>query len=150
MVVLVPRTFRKVDLAFMLGRNKKKLNSLQVRKQIQKVMNESLDLTILESEFWINEKAPMLTGALRASLIKFLKRSRPPPVAANELRGVRLVLGVSAEIDYAKYVNRMPTGQVRHPIDPRAEGFYHDKMVTFATERFDVNLQKAKNTYMGW
>ncbi|MCP4550882.1 MAG: hypothetical protein GY834_02325 [Bacteroidetes bacterium] len=112
-------------------------------------MNDALSLTVLEVEMWINDKAPKLTGALRASLKKFLNRSKPPPAAANELRGVRLILGVGADIDYAKYVNKMPTGQVRHPRDPRAEGYYHDKMVDFARDRFRTNLQKAKNDNFG-
>ncbi len=146
--VIVPRTYEKSDITYILGSGKKYVNSsVAVRRRVQKIMNEALSLTVLEVEMWIDTKAAMLTGALRSSLKKFLNRSKPPPAAAHEIRPVRLVLGVGADIDYAKYVNRMPTGQVRHPRDPRAEGYYHDKMVTFGKERFRVNFQKAKNTY---
>lgn len=140
---IIPRTHAKIGIKYVAGR--KKVDSLdEVEDHIQELLNEALSTIITEIEIWINIKVPMLTGALRESLVFFLNRSRPPPSAAGEIRGIRLVLGVGAEIFYAKYVNEMTTAQVRHPIDPRAIGFYHDHMVAFGKERFQINVDKAR------
>lgn len=138
---IIPRTHAKIDIKFVVGN--KKLHSDELKKYAQQLLNEALETTILETEIWIDSKVPMLTGALRASLISFLKKSIPPPAAMGDLRGIRLVLGVGADIPYAKYVNKMTTSQVRHPIDPRAIGFYHNAMVAFAKERLQINVDKA-------
>ena len=139
---IIPRTHAKTTIKYVYGR--KKVDTIEeVATDIQKLLDEALETIITEIEIWINIKVPMLTGDLRESLVFFLNRSKPPPITAGELRGIRLVLGVGAEIFYAKYVNKMTTAQVRHPIDPRAIGFYHDHMVTFGKERFKINVDKA-------
>ena len=145
--IIVPRTHARESISFILGRKELK-SSEEVKKLAQEWLNYALDLTIGDMEIWINSKVAKLTGAMRASLVKFLKRSKPPPIAENEIRDIRLVLGVGSDIFYAKYVNKMTKSNVRHEIDPRAVGFYHKKMVAFGQERFQINLRKAKNEYL--
>jgi len=142
---IIPRTHARVEIKYIAGN--KKLDSDELKSYIQELLDESLETTIMESEIWINSRVPMLTGALRESIISFLHKSRPPPSTIGELRGIRLILGVGAEIPYAKYVNEMTTAQVRHPRDPRAIGFYHDYMVAYCKERFHTNVDKAKYKY---
>ena len=162
---IIPRTHARVEIKYIAGN--KKLDSDELKTYIQELLDESLRTIIMEVEIWINSKVAKREGDLRESLIKFLKRSIPPPSTVGELRGIRLVLGVGAEIDYAKYVNKMTMSRVRHmgtwlehsgapamsrgkPIfldDPRAVGFYHDKMVDFGKERFHTNVDKAKYKY---
>ena len=137
---IIPRTRDTAEIKYVAGR--KKYDLPKVKQRIQQLLDESLEQTILECEIWINSKVPKLTGALRESLLHFLRRSRPP--RAGELIGIRLIMGVGSDITYAKYVNKMPTAWVRHAIDPRAEGFYHEKMVNFGKERFRFNVDKAR------
>lgn len=161
--IIVPRTYAKVDIKYKLGK-KEVLTLTEAETLIQVALNESLDWTIEETEKWIEDHVPERSGDLKESLLKFLRRSRPPTAAAKEIRGIRLVLGVGAEIDYAKYVNKMTITNVRHfntwlehsgkkayskgkPVllnDFRAVGAYHNKMVEFAKERFVINLAKVK------
>ena len=158
---IIPRTHAEVK--YIIG-DRELLTKEAVKQSIQDALNEALDDTLLEEEIWIEYNVPKRSGDLQESLLKFLKRSVPPPGTAGELRGIRLVLGVGADIDYAKFVNRMPLSQVRHyntwlehsgkkayskgkPVllnDQRAIGFYHDKMVEHGKERLVVNLAKAK------
>ena len=160
---LVPRTKARVEIKYKLGK-KQVLTADQVKRLIQGALNECLEWTIEETEIWINNHVPERSGDLKESLLKFLSRSRPPAAAASELRGIRLILGVGANIDYAKYVNKMTISNVRHfntwlehsgkkayskgkPVllnDFRAVGEYHDQMITFAKERLVINLAKAK------
>lgn len=114
-----------------------------VKILVQSLLDESLKETVRETEEWISRFAPMLTGDLRASLISFLKKSIPPASVISELRGIRLVLGAGANVKYARYVNKMTTKQVRHPIDPQAIGNYHDKMIAYGQKRFKINIDKA-------
>lgn len=158
--IIVPRTHAKIKIKYSLGKNQN-LTALEVETLIQNALNEALDWTIEETENWIEIHVPERSGDLKRSLLKFLKRSVPP---TSELKGVRLVLGVGAEIDYAKYVNDMTISNVRHfntwlehsgkkayskgkPVllnDFRAIGSYHEKMVDFAKERLYTNLSKVK------
>ena len=142
---IIPRTHAKIGIKYLIGRGGKIVDTPEEVKQIfQEALEEALSTTIMEVEIWINYHVPMDTGALRESLISFLRKSQPPAATAGELRGIRLILGVGAEIYYAKYVNKMPMSKVRHAIDPRAFGYYHDKMVDFAKERFRINVDKAR------
>jgi len=140
---IIPRTRAKIDLKYVAGR-KKFEDSEKMKSHIQELLNQSLDDSIFEITMWIETKVAMLTGDLRKSLIKFLNRSKPPPQPTPRLEGIRLVLGVGSDITYAKYVNKFTTSNVRHSIDPRAIGFYHDKMVIFGKERFMTNVDKAR------
>jgi len=165
--IIVPRTKARVKVTedyikYVIG--KKELEFEEVKSLIQGALDEALEETIMESEIWIDNHVAKRSGDLIESLKKFLNRSRPPPSTAGELRGIRLILGVGADIDYAKYVNEMTKTKVRHvstwlehsgkkayskgkPVfldDPRAEGFFFDKMVEFAKERLETNLSKAK------
>ena len=108
-----PRTRARVEIKYKLGK-KQDFTADQVKSLIQGALNECLEWTIEETEIWIDNHVPERSGDLKDSLLKFLRRSRPPPAAANELRGIRLILGVGAEIDYAKYVNKMTIANVRH------------------------------------
>ena len=166
-VSVVARTRARVELRtdyiqYVMGNRKLKYE--QVKTLIQGALDEALETTIVETEIWIDVHVADRTGALIKSLLRFLAKSRPPPSAMGDLKGIRLILGVGAEIRYAQYVNKMTTAQVRHmgtpfehsgkrayvkgvPVyldDPRAIGFFFDKMVDFAKERLVINLAKAK------
>ena len=166
-VTLAPRTYAKVKsteqlITFVAGR--RKLDTAdQVKSYAQELLDEALSITIEETKEWINTFVPKRSADLRVSLIKYLERSIPPSSTIGELRGIRLVLGVGAEIDYAKYVNEMTTLQVAHKgtwlehsgkrayskghraylYDPQAVGEYHDKMVAYAKERLRTNIAKS-------
>lgn len=166
LVTLAPRTYAKVGIEESLLRFKIDGRIVPtydlVKKVIQELLNEALTITIAETKEWINKFVPKRSADLRVSLIEFLEKSIPPTSTFDELRGIRLVLGVGAEINYAKYVNEMTTRQVKHKgtwrehsgkrayskghraylYDPQAVGGYHDKMVVFATERFNINIDK--------
>ena len=163
MSVIVPRTRARIEVKYVLGN--KSLDYEEVGTLIQDALNESLEDTIFETETWIDiPHIPKRSGDLIKSLKHFLNRSRPPPSTVGEVRGIRLVVGVGADIPYAKYVNEMTKAKVRHtgtwfehsgkrayskgkPVfldDPRAEGFFFDKLVDYAVERFKTNLSKAK------
>lgn len=152
---VVPRTHERIEIktalvTFLAGNQKKFLpRARDVKSYIQKLLDESLEIIIDEVDEWINRFAPMLTGDLRESLVIFLNKSRPPPVTAGELRGIRLVMGAGGDVKYARYVNEMTTAQVRHPIDPQAVGRYHDKMVRYGKSRFHINLDKAMYKFNG-
>lgn len=164
---IVPRTKAQIKVGpdliqYIAGNRKMKYD--QVKNFIQNALNECLERTIADMEDWIKNHVPKRSGDLIESLLKFLRRSRPPPATASELRGVRLILGVGANIDYAKYVNRMVMANVRHfntwlehsgkkayskgkPVllnDSRAVGYFFDKMVEHGKERLKINLAKAK------
>jgi len=160
---IIPRTHAKITIKDMVGR--KIFDSKdEIALYLQELLDEALDTTIMEVELWISIHVANRSGDLQESLIKFLKKSIPPPSTAGEIRGIRLILGVGAEIDYAKYVNKMTIAKVKHvatwfehsgapamskgePIfldDPKAVGFYHDKMVIFGKERFQINVDKAR------
>lgn len=165
--VLAPRTYAKVGIEEALIQfkaGKRIIPTADLVKQlIQTLLDEALNITIAEVKEWINRFVPKREGDLRVSLIKFLERSIPPIAAIGELRGIRLVLGVGADIPYAKYVDEMTTKQVRHSgtwrehsgkrayskghraylYDPQAVGNYHDKMVVYAKQRLKTNIDKA-------
>ena len=163
----VPRTYAKVKsteqlITFVAGR-RKLYTPEQVKSYAQELLDEALDITIIETKEWINTFVPKRSADLRVSLIKYLERSLPPASAIGELRGIRLVLGAGAEINYAKYVDEMTTLQVAHKgtwrehsgkrayskghraylYDPQAVGEYHDKMVAYAKERLRTNIAKS-------
>lgn len=164
---IIPRTYAKASIKYILGR--RKIDSIEeVKSQLQELLDEALRTTIMEVEIWISIKVAKRTGALQESLILVLNKSIPPPSTLGEIRGIRLILGVCAEIEYAQYVNKMPSAWVRHvatwlehdgspaldyegtPIfldDPRAVGFYHDKMVEYACERLQINVDKARYNF---
>ena len=164
---IIPRTrawvkIADVDISCVIG--KKKYTIPEVKAFIQKILDETLELTIAETEAWIDEFVPKRSGDLIESLKKFLAKSRPPPSPTGELRGARLILGVGADIIYAKYVIDFRDDQVQHdsttrehsgrkayskgsPVlldDPNAIANYHDDMVAFAVERLKKNLSKVK------
>lgn len=167
LITLAPRTYAKVGIDEILIKFKaadKELETIdEVELYIQELLDEALEITITETRAWINTYVPKRSADLRVSLINFLEKSIPPAGTIGELRGIRLVLGVGAEINYAKYVNEMTTKQVQHAgtfrehsgkrayskgrrvylYDPKAIGGYHDEMVIYAKERFQTNLDKA-------
>lgn len=165
--VVVPRTYARVKgteglIKFIAGKRRFQTPE-QVKTLAQGLLDEALNLTIQETKSWINTFVPKRSADLRVSLIKYLERSIPPLAAIGELRGIRLILGAGAEINYAKYVDEMTTEQVRHSStwrehsgkraytkghrvflhDPRAVGGYHDKMVDYARLRLQTNIAKA-------
>lgn len=166
-VKVVPRTRARVevsdfDIEYIAGNSSYTYD--QVCAFVQTILNETLELTIKEVEEWIDEFVPKRSGDLIESLKKFLGRSRPPPIAAGEIRGVRLILGSGADVKYARYVAEMSAEQVQHdntwyehsgkkayskgqPVlldDPHALGEFFGKMIDYATERLRTNLTKIK------
>ena len=164
---IIPRTrawikIEDVEIKCVIG--KRKYTIQEVKTFIQKILDETLELTITETEEWIDEFVPKRSGDLIESLKKFLAKSRPPPSPIGELRGARLILGVGADIIYAKYVIEFTDENVQHagtwrehsgkkayskgqPVfldDPKAIANYHDAMVKFAVERLKKNLSKIK------
>lgn len=162
----VPRTYEKIGIEealiqYKIGRKIVTTADI-VKSLIQTFLNEALKITIEEVTEWINTFVPKRSGALRQSLIKYLKRSIPPPPTEGELRGIRLILGAGADIFYAEYVEAFTTLQVAHQgtwrehsgkraynkgrraylYDPQAIGNYHTKMIEYAQERFKINVAK--------
>ena len=163
----VPRTYAKVKgteqlITFVAGR-RKLYTPEQVKTYAQELLDEALQITIEETKIWVNTFVPKRSADLRVSLIKYLERSIPPTSAQGELRGIRLILGAGAEINYAEYVDEFTTAQVKHTgtwrehsgkrayskghraflSDPKAVGGYHDKMVDYARERLRTNIAKV-------
>ena len=129
----VPRTYAKVKsteqlITFVAGR-RKLYTPEQVKSYAQELLDEALDITIIETKEWINTFVPKRSADLRVSLIKYLERSLPPASAIGELRGIRLVLGAGAEINYAKYVDEMTTAQVAH------KGTWREHSVDYITKK---------------
>lgn len=166
-VKVVPRTrawikFKDFDIKYIIGKNK--LLFEEALEFIQTIINETLELTIKETEEWIDEFVPKRSGDLRKDLKEFLAKSRPPPSTKGELRNGRLILGAGANVKYARHVTEMSAEQVQHsgtwfehsgkrayskgkPVyldDPHAVSNYHDKMVAYAIERLRINLSKIK------
>ncbi len=166
---IIPRTrawarIEDLNIDYIVNKSKHRFTSDQVKTFIQTIMNETLELTITEMEEWIDKFVPKRSGDLIESLKSFLAKSRPPPTTVGELRDVRLILGVGADIEYAKYVIDMTDAQVQHagtwfehsgkkayskgqPVfldDPHAVANYHDKMVEYGIERLKINLSKIK------
>ena len=125
------------------------------------ILADVLKSTIADLIVWIGNKVPKRTGQLRRDLVEWLAGS-------NIKKGVlRLIMGTY--IPYAEDVAQMTQSQVRHHgevgyvyypnkmgirgrvilNDPRAVGFFWDKMIKFAKERIDINLIRAKNTHLG-
>ena len=158
---VVPRT--KARILFKIG-NKILDSSDAVKALIQDALNEALAETVFETEMWIDIHVPKRSEDLIKSLKNFLRKSIPPPSTTGEFRGVRLILGAGADVKYAIYVSEMTASMVRHlgtwrehsgakayskgsPVfldDPRAEGFFFDKLVDYAVERLKTNLDKVK------
>ena len=133
----------------------------QMVQLIKIILNDVLIDTKKDLVIWIKSKVPKRTGQLRKDLIEWLDGS-------TISKGImRLVMGTY--LPYAEDVAQMTTSQVRHSgevgyvyypnkmgirgrvilNDPRAIGFFWDKMMTFAKERVAINLIRAKNTHLG-
>jgi hypothetical protein len=165
--IIVPRTrgllrLKEIDIPYIIGDSK--LTYAEVIDFIQTTMDQALELTITETTAWIKKYVPKRSGDLQQTLLDFLDKSRPPPSLFTELRNVRLILGVGAEVKYAKYVIPMTSMQVQHdntwfehsgrrayskgkPVlldDPEAKGQFFKFMVAYALERFKINLSKIK------
>ena len=160
--VYVPRTKSKITYTIEGTTNEYIIE--QVRWIVQRALNEALEDTIFETEDWINTYVPKRSGDLQESLKEYLGKSIPPPIARNEFRDLRLVLGAGADIPYIKHVDKMTAAQVQHsgtwlehsgkkayskglPVfldDPEAEGEFFDKMIAYAKERLYINIDKAK------
>ena len=132
----------------------------EIKELISNMLNDVLKQTLLDINIWIDYHVPKRTGQLRDNLKKHIQSSR---VSKNILR---VIMGTS--IDYAKEVNKMTQGQVRHTgtnkendgswayanywghsgriylDDPQAVGHFWDKLLSFTKERIIINLTKAK------
>ena len=165
---IVPRTralvpLRDLDIKYIIGESKFTYD--EVIQFIQRVMNETVEQTIIDCEVWIKKFVPKRSGDLRESLLTFLKKSRLPPTLFKELRNVRIIIGVGAEVPYAKYTMKFTDAQVQHDgtwfehsgkraydkdgnrvflDDPHARGGYFQMLIIFAKEKFRMNLSKIK------
>ena len=132
----------------------------EIKELISDMLNDVLTQTLLDINIWIDYHVPKRTGKLRFSLKKNLQSSN---VSRNILK---LIMGTA--VDYAKEVNKMTQGQVRHTgtnkendgswayanywghsgriylDDPQAVGHFWDKLLSFTKERIIINLTKAK------
>ena len=142
----------------------------QILVIIDNILKDTLDTTVKDIEFWIDNRVPKRTGQLRHFLKMWLNGS-------SFGQGMLNIILSAAGIDYAEDVNKMTQSQVRHNNeygyvyydnifginsktrprgskkillnDPRAIGFFFDKMVEFAKHRLDINLIRAKNKWLG-
>ena len=150
-------SFPKTDIQYIVGKQSK-LNYLQVKQLIVNILERTLDDTIMELELWIDSKVAKRTGKLRKDLKLELRSSF--------VRNTLLKLKIGTHISYAEFVNKMTTSMVRHvnqkdyayygghsgPIilnDPRAIGFFWQKLLEYAKERLEINYAKAKALYLG-
>jgi hypothetical protein len=141
----------------------------QIVQLIDNILKDVLDTTIADTEFWIDHRVPKRTGQLRHMLKLWLNGS-------NFGQGL-LTIVLGTNLAYAEKVNEMSTAQVRHVNDygyvyypnifginsktkprgqkkillhdPRAVGFFFDKMIDFVKHRLDINLIRAKNKHLG-
>lgn len=149
--------FPKSDVTFIAG-NQSKLNAQQVNQLVDNILNETLSLTIMELEIWIDDKVASRTGKLRKDLKLELKSSF--------IRNSLLKLKLGTHVEYAKFVAQMTMSTVRHVNqwdyayygghhgkillnDSRAIGFFWSKFLEYAKERLEYNFVKAKAMYLG-
>jgi len=147
----------KKDITYIAG-NQSKLNRQQVNQLVDNILDQTLDLTIMDLEIWIESKVAYRTGKLQ----KDLKLELNSSFVRNSL----LKLKLGTHISYAKFVNEMTMATVRHVNevgyayyggksgklilnDPRAIGQFYTKMVIYAKERLEYNFVKAKAMYLG-
>ncbi len=149
--------FPKSDITYIAG-HQTRLSYIQVKQLIENILNETLDLTIMELEIWIDNKVAKRTGKLREDLKLEL--------SSSFVRNTLLKLKLGTHISYAKFVNEMTLSTVRHVNqmdyayygghhgklilnDPRAIGFFWKKFLEYAKERLEINFVKAKAMYLG-
>lgn len=170
MVNTTPKTRLKVgvnkaQIKYIAGRVDN-LSYEDVKDIIENLLREVLNLTLGNIELWIEERVPKRTGQLQENLLRHLKSSRVS-------RGIlRIVIGTA--INYAADVNEMTTAMVRHhgtwrehsgkkayayyyghpgnpPVvfldDPKAEGQFFEKLLTFAYDRVLINLARTAAKY---
>lgn len=141
----------------------------EIVQLIQLILEDVLRDTKAALEEWIDSKVPKRTGQLRFMLKTWMGGSS---VGENIMK---LILGTN--LPYAEDVSKMTTSQVRHNNewgyvyytnifgidsktrprghkkirlhDPRAIGFFWEKMLEFAKEEVDKNLIRAKNKHLG-
>ena len=133
----------------------------QMVQLIQLILEDVLTDTKKDLVIWIKSKVPKRTGQLRKDLIEWLDGS-------TISKGIlRVVMGTY--LPYAEDVAQMSQAQVRHSgeigyvyypnkmgirgrvilDDPRAVGYFWDKLMTFAKDRAAINLIRAKNKHLG-
>jgi len=97
----------KQIIDYIAGKNPH-LSKQVIEDIIKKIMVKALNDTIMLGKNWVNTYVPKRTGQLRDSLNKSLEASGK---YKNALK-TKLVAGT--HLNYAKYVNKMRTSQVRH------------------------------------
>ena len=142
----------------------------QILVLIDSILKDVLDTTKLDIELWIDHRVPKRTGQLRHFLKMWLGGS-------NFGQGMLNIILSASGVEYAEDVSKMTQSQVRHNNewgyvyydnifginsktrprgskkillhDPRAYGFFFDKMIEFTKQRLDINLIRAKNKHLG-
>ncbi len=119
---------------------------------ITKILEDTLTLVFKDMKNWIKRFVPKMTGRLRFDLFAHLKDSH--------VKNFILRIYVCTSINYAEYVNKMKTSQVRHKgkkisyrgrlitlHDPQAIGHFFGRMVIFAIKSILIHLRKIKRKY---
>ena len=114
------------------------LNTQEVLRTIDNLMEHTLDLTKENMHDEVDRAVPMETGLLRSTIHTSLDTSI--------YQAHRISINMGSPLLYAKYVDKMLTTQVRHSIDPEAEGFYSDYLVKEGKERLSLNWMLSKMT----
>lgn len=107
-----------------------------VKQVIQEALNDTLAETIYESEKQIKRVVPRATGQLMDNILLNLQSS-------EVTEGKRLNLTIGTNIDYAQYVDKMSTKQLRHT--------GQERWVNYGGERGYITLYDplAQTGFMG-
>ena len=96
---------KKVDIRN-IARGNPQLTERQVEDIIINILIETFTLTMVGLKNWILRYVPKRTGQLRNNLIDNIQSGR--------VKNLKMILIIRTSIDYAKRVNAMSTGTVRH------------------------------------
>lgn len=158
-----------------IAKKHEELDEKDVKKILDKILEETLDLVLRDLRKWIKKFVAKRTGQLRKNLLLNLEGS--------EVKGYLLKIIMRTSIDYAAQVNAYSTAQVRHKNakrehyvsyttkkgkkhhpyayayygghkggrivlnDPMAIGKFFDKMVIYAIKMILFHLVKVKRKY---
>jgi len=124
-------------LTFNIG-NMKELSPTDLLRTIDRLMIHTKQLTTENMHDETDRAVPMDTGVLRASIHS--------NISDSIYEGRRVVIKIGPPVSYGKYVDKMETSQVRHAVDPEAEGHYSDHLVKECKERLSLNWELSKQT----
>jgi len=126
----------RANISFKVG-SLDNLEGQDVMSLLDRIMRRTCQLTKKNVSDEIERAVPKDTGLLRAVMQSSL--------ATSEFDGSRINLHFHGT-SYAQYVDNYDTSQVRHAIDPEAEGQYAEHMFKEAKFRLRLNWEIAKIT----